>query len=110
MRRLASLLIAALLGVACSLPDVPVPLDGFDARPSEAGAMPGRFAAGDDASAGSEAGLDGPDDAATLSDAGTGIVGVPGSSCSSAGAVACNGNAQKVTLVCVSGAWTVAST
>src|ERR1700722_6885741 len=37
--------------------------------------------------------------------AGTGAVGALGCPCSSPGQLGCNGNAQKVTLICSGGAW-----
>ncbi len=106
MRRLAPFLIVALQGLACTIPDVPVPADGADASKEDAAARQRPDAAGDDVR-GSDAALD-EAGSAMFSDAGTGVA--PGSPCPSAGAVACNGNAQKVMLLCTGGLWSVAST
>jgi hypothetical protein len=55
--------------------------------------------------------VDAPTDAHDAAyDAGTGAVAVLGSVCASPAALACAGNAQKVTLLCNGGAWTVNQT
>ena len=53
--------------------------------------------------------MDGAKDAGAAGcarDAGTGAVAVVGCKCSSPGELACNGNAQKLPLVCLGGVWT----
>jgi sulfatase modifying factor 1 len=133
------LLASPLVAASCSLPDLPVPVDGGDAEVSDAGAE-GAFASegGKDSASGEggndsgpdatfEAGGDASEDTgggdsgkdATMGDGGpgdagqdpctpTGIgaVGTLGCVCPTAGQLACNGNAQPVTLICNGGAWT----
>ena len=52
----------------------------------------------------------GTDDAQSCTESGSGVVATLGCPCASAGTVACNGNAQKVTLICSGGAWAVNQT
>ncbi len=63
---------------------------------------------GDAATSGADA--QAPAEAGGCASSGTGAIGVVGCPCTSPGALACSGNAQKVTSVCSGGAWSYAST
>src|SRR5580704_2376416 len=114
---------ALVLTPACAsiagLGDLPVPADASadgtqgSSGGSADGALDGTLSgdASSDALA-SETGADGSNDSGDAAvdlckPTGTGALGTLGCACSTPGELACNGNAQKVALVCSGGSWTL---
>ena len=88
--------VPACLGVGCSI------FESFRDYPADASARGADAKLGDSHVEAPEAGVDTGNECAP---SGSGAVGTLGCPCASAGDLACNGNAQKVSLICSAGTW-----